>query len=263
MNATAVLEEARQARRDGDISTCVERAYHAVSLADQDREPEAAYHACACVGRLYLSRDEAKDAYWWFRVALGQAQANGLTRWEANAHHDVYLAAREAGESHPRRTWGARAFAMYREVSHQHTGITGLLADFSAEMLDAAPTDADRISHAYQAWRAVPASMPQPRYHLAADANVMRASALMRNRKRYEDAAQALERTLESLPHHEHAARTLTDAARAATVAHDFPRAARLAERAVAISESRGEGRVCQRATEVLVSALAERVAVL
>lgn len=259
MRATELLEAARTARRAGDLPECILQASAAASAAEQEHDAETEYHAHACVGRLLVSRDEPDEALSWLRWALDAAMRGGLSRWLGPANHDLALAVRDTGNYRGFSERSGVAFLLYRDSNPKHPGISGLVADMAETESEQNPSDKDRLAHALQAWRAVPGSMSQPRYRLNAAANGMRSAALLGLRSRYLDSVDRLEHVFATLPHHEHAARTLVDAAAAAVHMRDFERAASLAGRARGIAEGRGEGKIAERASEALNASLGER----
>jgi len=262
-NAEILLASARQERRDGDLPACEMAVAAALSEADAEKVPEVAYHAFACLGRVYLSRAEPKQALSCFQEAMAVAVGHGLSHWIGPSLHDLYVTGKEARIPKARREWGAKAFQLYSERNRKAPQITGLLADFAEETMYAHPQCRDSASHAFHAWRVVPVSMDHPRFHMAAAANAMYAAALMSSPNKYRSAGVALDFIFAGLPHHEHAARNLVHASVAATIMRDYPRAAELAERALTVAKRRSETNVCEWGEEVLSAARAERTAVL
>lgn len=260
MSATELLEQARTARRAGDLPECILKASAAASAAEQEHNAETEYHAHACLARLHLSREEPSDALVCFKWALDAALRGGLSHWMAPAYHDVYIASREAGHDDAMTRWGAAAFTIYRDSSPNHVGFTGLIADFAEDSLDR-ETNKKIAARSWEQWRCVPGLEMKPHYRLNAAVGQMRAAAILGVGSKYKAACDTLEEIFVSLPHHEHAARSMTDAANAALHMRDFERSASLAGRAKGIAEGRGEGRVAERATEALDNALAERSA--
>lgn len=263
MTATLHLEAARHARRSGDVSACIQHANVAVSASEQEHDPETAYHAYACMGRLHLSREEFADAVAAFHEAREVAKHGGLVRWQPAATYDLVLAHREAGNLPKARRLAATAVDLYLSFAPRHPAFTGLLADMAQCDFDQNRDCKQKAWDAVTHWTPCLDVLPKPHHRLNAAAQAMMGSAVLGQRARYCEADRRLEGMYDSLPHHEHAARTLAYASGAATMARDFERAATLGKRALLIAETRGEDWVAQRARVALSAALAERVAAL
>lgn len=259
MSTSELLEQARQARRDGDLPECLTCSTAAVAAAEYERDWEIIYHAHACVGRLHMSRAEPDLALAPFRNALDAARELSPTRWLAGAYHDLALALREAGNLHGAKQKAGTAFDLYYDLNPKHPGFTGIVADIAQCGFEQRP-DKEHAAHALQAWQAVPYAMPQPRYQMAAAVNQMRSAAVLGMDLRYDVAVAMLECTCTALPHHEHAALHLVHASKAAALKRDYELAAVFAERAELIATGRNEGRVRETAAAARSDALAERV---
>lgn len=76
---------------------CIEFAQSAHFLALESGDYETAYHAHACVGRMYLWRAEYDLSYVQYREALRVVEGYDLKQWIAPASHDCFISAHEAG----------------------------------------------------------------------------------------------------------------------------------------------------------------------
>lgn len=258
MTALDLLTAARAARAAGDIAPCVAQAGAVACAAEAEDDRETAYHAHACVGRAHLARGEPELALGYYRWALDAAMHGGLVRWLAPAYHDLMLASREAGNPAAAKRYAGTAFDLYRDYDPRTPHLSGLIADMAQSEFEAAP-DEHTAAYALQAWRAVPVSLPEPRFRLTAAANQMASASVLNIRGRYSTALNDLEVAFAALPDHEGAGACLVQAARGAAGMKEYEDSARLAERAALLAERRGEDRIVERARHVLDCALAER----
>lgn len=259
MNALDTLDAARAARASGNIDSCTSLAAVAEVSALGDGDHVTAYHAAAAPGRARMHRGEPQMALGHYRHALDVALTHGVMRWLPAAYHDLYEAALSAGLPDARSRWGATAFELYRDSAPRNPYLSGLIADFASEEMEADPTQ-DRTAFALQAWRAVPASVGSPRVTLVASANAAYAAAALGLRCRYDRAMDQLGETREHLPDEEALALALLRAAEAGTVAMDFLRAHALATDAACVAERRGENLLRQQAEILADHANAERL---
>lgn len=237
---------------------CERLADEAIRIAMQERDAEVAYHAAACAGRARLARAEPESALDHFREALELAKEYLHPRWLAPAHHDVFLAAREAGLELCAKRQAATAADLYRDFDTDVSpGLLALLADAAQMEADHFPDSLERARIAQDAWQRVTPAPRLPLYAFNARAQTMRAAAVLG--EDYVSAVEAFERAEVSLPDGEHVARTLVYTAQSAMLANDFSRALDCAQRAQALAESRDEGWIAKFAMNVRADALAER----
>jgi hypothetical protein len=95
--ARVQLDAARRMRQVGETQACSDFAQSAYLIASTAGDGETAYHARACVGRMYLWRAEYDLSYVQYREALRIAEGFQLKRWLGPAHHDCFISAHEAG----------------------------------------------------------------------------------------------------------------------------------------------------------------------
>lgn len=259
MNASDLLEQARQFRRDGNTAECIATATAAACAGEYERDWDVVYNAHACIGRLHMSRAEPDLALGPFRNALDAAKEMNPRERLAGAYHDLSLALRESGNGPAAIRKAGTAMDLYADLCPRHPGFTGLVADIAQQDFDRHPTCKERAGKSFRTWVPVAATVGPRRYRLAAAAQQMHAAAVLGTDSRYQTANDLLERVYGSLPHFEHAALTLAYASRAASLHSDYERAAVLADRAERIAESRGEDRVAEIARETRADALAER----
>lgn len=127
--AERVLQQAREARSSGDAKQCVALAIRAAGLAEVDEVWEVAYHASACVGRMYLQRGEPLTARGWFMLAQRTAERHHLHRWKGPAIHDLFLCARDSGQPDEALRLAREALDAY---GHRHPRLQALGADLAA-----------------------------------------------------------------------------------------------------------------------------------
>lgn len=259
MECAALLEDARQARRDGDLSRCIERARAAAEEAEAVHDAETAYHALACVGRLHYSRDEPEQAAEWCGKARDAARSGGLVRWLAGSYHDLFLCMRESGNRAGARRYAGTAHDLYADFAPRHPYVSALTADMAQCDFEFNPT-ADNAQHALQAWRACPVSIPdEPRVQLIAIVNALHATSVAELPRSFARAAERLTDALGRLTDREGAAKCLVTASEAFRRMRQYPRAHVLALCAESIATERGEDVVRQKATHAKTEALAER----
>ena len=96
-DAATYLKHARAFRARAEVADALEYAQAAYQLAVDAGDGVTAYRARAAIGHLHLYRAEYADAFEWYRTALAEAEARGVTEWIGPAHHDCWLAGTEAG----------------------------------------------------------------------------------------------------------------------------------------------------------------------
>lgn len=256
--ALETVEAARFARGIGDVDACLRLSSCAVRQAEFEHDPETAYFAAEVVGRMYMGRGEPKEAVAHYRYALDILLMHGNTIRLGGAYHDLALAVRESGDRAQFKELAATSFHLYYDVNPRNPCISGLLADRACDNFERNPDDLECADAAWNAWRAVPASMRTPHYRLTAAAHQMRASAVLRSPKRYAKACEALNVFLAEMPDGESVSLILAYAAGGALQMRDFRRAADIAECAIRRGEARGESVPVEDARAVLDAALRE-----
>lgn len=96
-DAAVYLKHARAFRARAEVRECMEYAQAAYQLAAEAGDGETVYRARACVGHMHLYRAEYDTSFEWYRQALSEAEARGVSKWIGPAHHDCWLAGTEAG----------------------------------------------------------------------------------------------------------------------------------------------------------------------
>jgi len=259
LTAMETVEMARFARGVGDVAGCVSLSDSAVRQATQEHHPDAAYMAAEVPGRMFMGRGEPREAIAHYRYALDLARLHNLKNRLGGAVHDLALAVRETGDGAQFRRLAAEAFEHYSHSNPRDPCLTGLLADVAQDAFDRHPNDREKASAALQAWRGIPVCMKTVRYHMAAAAQQMVASATLGIRSRYDSAAEALDAYRLDMPDHEAVAMTFAYAARGALAMMDFEGAAYLCEIAIREGDAREESVPAEEARGVLADALAER----
>jgi len=257
--ALDTVQMARFARGIGDVPACLSLSDAAVRQAGDERYPDAAYVAAEVPGRMYMGRNEPREAEAHYRYALDLVRLYNLRNRLGGALHDLALAVREKGDYAQFRALSSEAFERYHEHNPRDPCITGLLADVAAGAFERDPGNREKASAALAAWRPVPVSMKTPRYHMAAAAQQMVTAAALGLGSSYRYASNALDWYVLDMPDREAVAMTLVYAAGGSLMHGDFHRAAELAREAERIAVLREETTVAEQAREVLNAALAER----
>ena len=125
MSAAAHLELAREARRRSDEVGVLAEVARVLEFGDDD--PETAFQARACAGRLYLQRGEPAKARPWFVEAHEVARASGCRYREGMAAHDLFVCDRDAGDRPGAHRWAERALVQYGRSRR----CSALIADLS------------------------------------------------------------------------------------------------------------------------------------
>lgn len=262
MPATETLASAREARAAGDVDLCLVLSGAAEYEAVQEHDSATEYWSAAAPGYLYLHRMEPEMALGHFRHALDVALRHGLSPVLGSAYHDVARALGDTGDFKQFKERASTAFMLYRDTNPRAPGIAGVLADMAQAESDQEPASREKVAFALQCWRAVPTSMDDPRYRLAAASQAMHAASVLGIHSRYETAAEQLSEFLAVMPSGESVAGTLVYASKAALRMMDYERAADLAGIARQIAIGRNEKVPLDLAGEALIAALAERPAV-
>jgi tetratricopeptide (TPR) repeat protein len=258
MSALETLNLARAARGAGDVDRCVMLSAAALQDATDESDGETAWNAAIAPGRAYLNRGEASESLGYFRWALDVAGKMGLVRHLAPSYSWLHLASREAGNEVAARRFAATSLDLFRDFDARSGYFAGLVADMALHEFERKPTP-ENAAHAVQCFRAAPHSIADPFVAFLSAANVMRASAVLGLRCRYEPADEALDFLQASLPSNEGVALVLVQAATGAVLMREYERGAVLAERAERLGEQRDEPHVLDRIREVKDAALAER----
>lgn len=252
-DASAAYAVGRLARRRAEYARAETWFRRSIALARQSGDWTSYALAFSGLGNLYVQRGNYPAARRFHIRALRAARRHSLRQIQGGALHDLFVIAAAGGNAGEAERLARAAFEAY---GAEHPRLPVLAHDIAYLWVEQ--------GHFGPARTVFEALLPHLRRHedrMVGLANIVRASAGVGDRIRFDEAWGEVWDGLARNDQTENAAQVLLELAHGAVQVGEFERAERAAERAVRAARERGEARVLLSAEAVVESARRARAA--